>query len=877
MKQRNKYVIYGVAWGLILAIGTASILVFSHFRNQTRVMTQIDEYIHELSLRTSYHVADVFSDKEDAIASISYLYGKGLGPDYNGPDSEGVNYEMLGRLEEDSGFDWIRFVDREGNDYTSQGPRANVSDRDYFISGIAGNAGITFVPVSRVNGQKLVGFYSPVYTDVATLEQNPEPVGVMVGFLQQSTVSSILETNLYEIPVETAIFNHSGAVIGRYGNQTEFALESADLFLDVVAESDRDAFASAIAEGVSARFECAGELGRTIGYVMPVRDTEWTLMQIYPPNVAKASLAKSDKDGILYLSLFAVLAGALATVGFLLVSRMKRMALEVESHQEKERQEAARRKDLDIIQSLSTIYSAVFYVEVKGDRFEMIRFDTEISENALGLGQSGKSSVSAEHFANEFVLPAFANDFLAFTDLSTLPARLVGKHSLSLELQADVKKDGRPMWLECTYIPAKRDTSGNLTHVLFGVSVIDERKTKDLEQKESLQKALGQAQDASKAKTTFLSNMSHDIRTPMNAVLGYANLALEHIDDKEQVVDCLEKLRQAGDNLLDLLNNVLQISRIESGRSVVNNRPCNLSDVNDSIVATFESSIHAKNLHFSYRSDLENPYVHADATKIRQIVTNILSNAIKYTPQGGAVGFSCEESPSKRKDFIHEKIVIVDTGIGISEEFLPYVFDQFEREQSTTEIGIEGTGLGMAIVKKLTTLLGGEVRVDSERGRGTTVTLDLDLRRATPAEVDSIKKRIPAATGQKYPGKRVLAVEDNDLNAEILKQILESRDIEVVRAENGEKAVAMVGESAPGYYDLVFMDIMMPVMNGYEATRRIRGMLDVSKKHIPIVAMTANAFDEDVKKSFEAGMNEHMAKPLDIATLDEILRKYLLG
>ena len=269
--------------------------------------------------------------------------------------------------------------------------------------------------------------------------------------------------------------------------------------------------------------------------------------------------------------------------------------------------------------------------------------------------------------------------------------------------------------------------------------------------------------------------------------------------------------------------------------------------------------------------------MHADATKIRQIVTNILSNAIKYTPQGGAVGYSCEESPSKRKGFIHEKIVIVDTGIGISEEFLPYVFDQFEREQSTTEIGIEGTGLGMAIVKKLTTLLGGEVRVDSERGRGTTVTLDLDLRRATPAEVDSIKKRIPAATGQKYPGKRVLAVEDNDLNAEILKQILESRDIEVVRAENGEKAVAMVGESAPGYYDLVFMDIMMPVMNGYEATRRIRGMLDVSKKHIPIVAMTANAFDEDVKKSFEAGMNEHMAKPLDIATLDEILRKYLLG
>ena len=336
-------------------------------------------------------------------------------------------------------------------------------------------------------------------------------------------------------------------------------------------------------------------------------------------------------------------------------------------------------------------------------------------------------------------------------------------------------------------------------------------------------------------------------------------------------------MRQAGDNLLDLLNNVLQISRIESGRSVVNNRPCNLTDINDSIVATFESSIHAKNLHFSYRSDLENPYVHADATKIRQIVTNILSNAIKYTPQGGAVGFTCEESPSKRKGFIHEKIVIVDTGIGISEEFLPYVFDQFEREQSTTEIGIEGTGLGMAIVKKLTTLLGGEVRVDSERGRGTTVTLDLDLRLATPAEVQSIKKRVPAVSDQKFPGKRVLAVEDNDLNAEILKQILESRDIEVVRAENGEKAVAMVGESAPGYYDLVFMDIMMPVMNGYEATRRIRGMLDVSKKHIPIVAMTANAFDEDVKKSFEAGMNEHMAKPLDIATLDEILRKYLLG
>ncbi|MGN1262075.1 MAG: histidine kinase dimerization/phospho-acceptor domain-containing protein, partial [Candidatus Enteromonas sp.] len=631
MKQRNKYIIYGAAWALILAIGTASIFGFSHFRNQNRVLTQIDEYIHELSVRTSSHVSDVFSDKESAIASISYLYGKGL-------DSEDPDLEMLGRLEEDSGFDWIRFVDRDGNDYTSEeGKSADVSDRDYFISGIAGDAGVAFVPASRVNGKKLVGFYAPVYTDAVPLEQNLDPVGVMVGFIEQSTVASILETNLYEHPVETVVFDHSGAVIGRYASQND-PVESVDYFARYVSESDQEAFFSAVKNGTSTRFDCGGDLGRSSGYVIPVDGTPWTLMQIYPPSVAQASLSKSDTDGILYITLFAALAGALAAVGFVLINRMKRMAIEVESHQEKERQEAARRKDLDIIQSLSTIYSAVFYVELKGDRFETIRFDTDASAGDLGIGQGGKSAVTLEYFANEFVLPAFANDFLAFTDASTLPERLKGKHSLSMEVQADIKKDGHPTWLECAFIPAKKDEEGNITYVLFGVSIIEERKTKDLEQKESLQKALGQAQEASKAKTTFLSNMSHDIRTPMNAVLGYANLALEHIEEKEKVVDCLEKLRQAGDNLLDLLNNVLQISRIESGRSVVNARPCNFRDVNDSIVATFESSIQGKNLHFSYRSDLEHPYVHADATKIRQIITNILSNAIKYTPQNGAVG-----------------------------------------------------------------------------------------------------------------------------------------------------------------------------------------------------------------------------------------------
>lgn len=392
---------------------------------------------------------------------------------------------------------------------------------------------------------------------------------------------------------------------------------------------------------------------------------------------------------------------------------------------------------------------------------------------------------------------------------------------------------------------------------------------------EELREVIRREEAENLAKRQFLFNMSYDIRTPMNAILGFAQIARAHLTDAKKLDDYLDKIQQSGNNLLGLINNVLEMSRIETGKAHVDPTPCNLAELLQSVSVSFEELARRKRLTFEHSQHLPHPQVFADATKIRQIFTNIISNAVKYTPEGGIVRCRTEETPATVPDAVNVTFTVEDTGIGISKEFLPHIFDQFERERSTTEGGIEGTGLGLAIAKQVVTLLGGTIAVASTLGRGSVFTVKLTFHRdktvpVAPAAAD--EGQLPIAA--KLKDCRILLAEDNDLNAEIALEILKQSGVAVRRARDGEECVRILSEAPAGAYDAVLMDIQMPKMDGYAATKAIRRLKDDAKRRIPVIALTANAFTEDEQKARDAGMDAFVAKPIDFETLLAVLAKF---
>ena len=392
---------------------------------------------------------------------------------------------------------------------------------------------------------------------------------------------------------------------------------------------------------------------------------------------------------------------------------------------------------------------------------------------------------------------------------------------------------------------------------------------------DKLEIALKKAEDASLAKTSFLHNMSHDIRTPMNAVLGYAQLMKDELKGKgmPETSEHLEKLQQSGNLLLSIINNVLDMARIESGRMEIDESYTQIEGIRQNLFEIFDDEVKKKNIAFTYTMNVEHDHVLTDITKVKEIFVNILSNAIKYTPAGGSVMVNIDELPCDEPEYMIVRTRISDTGIGMSQEYLTKIFEAFTREQNTTKSKIEGTGLGMSIVKKYVELLGGTIDVESELGTGSTFTVTLKHKIAD--ESCYAKKHVEElGTDSKIlNGKTILLAEDNDLNAEIAEAILERAGLKIERVEDGVQCVDRIAKMPAGTYDMILMDIQMPKMDGYKATQEIRHLPDKDKACIPIIAMTASAFEEDKREAIAAGMNGHITKPIDVDELMAILVK----
>ena len=391
---------------------------------------------------------------------------------------------------------------------------------------------------------------------------------------------------------------------------------------------------------------------------------------------------------------------------------------------------------------------------------------------------------------------------------------------------------------------------------------------------EKLQIAAENAESANRAKSTFLFNMSHDIRTPMNAIIGYADLASRHLDDPAKLEKYMENIQVCGQNLLMLLNNVLDLARIENDKTEIE---YSVSDVDKDFrncIAMFRNQADSKGQTLTVTTHLLHPYVYADIPHLTEVCTNLVSNAVKYTGAGGTICCDITQKPGKKEGWCNMVITVADNGIGISQEFQKHIFEPFERERTSTVSKVEGSGIGMGIVKKLVGLMGGTVAVESKIGVGSTFTVTIPCRIASKDETQA-KREINPSDQKCLCGTRILLTEDNDLNAEIAVELLQEEGCTVDRAKDGVECVDMLEKAANGTYQLILMDIQMPVMNGYDAAKKIRRMEDPQKAGIPIIAMTANAFSEDKQAALDVGMNDHIAKPINMNILVPTIQKYL--
>ncbi len=513
-----------------------------------------------------------------------------------------------------------------------------------------------------------------------------------------------------------------------------------------------------------------------------------------------------------------------------------------------------------IAQALANDYFCIYIVDP--DTGDYVEYDSNEEFDQLGLQKSGSDFFGqCRKNMRRLIHPEDREQFL--TLFSNERVMSILKQDGTFTTRFRLMMNGAPVYIS---MKATLLEDENGSHLVIGTSNIDAQVRREQEYKRRV------AEAKISAKNDFLTNMSHDIRTPMNAIIGYTNIANSHLHDSNKVRDSLDKIGSSSHFLLSLINDILDISKMEDGKMQLSNGPCNLGDIFHRIEDITALQARNKSLVITYRyKDVKHYRVNADEARLEQVLINIVGNAIKYTPEGKRVDLIAEEDVRPAGNRHLYRFIIRDTGIGISEEFLPHIFESFTREQNTTINKVQGTGLGLAITAKIVELMGGTISVRSKVGEGSEFTVEVELEALESTEAEGGVD----LDFDDLVGTRVLLVEDNEINAEIAIVILEQYGLIVDHAENGLVALQMMRSGSTGLYQAILMDIQMPVMNGYEATGAIRAMDDEYCKRIPIIAVSANAYDEDVQACLAAGMNAHIAKPYNPDELLRLLRQFV--
>ena len=852
-KDFKNFIIFKILPLIITMASLVAAFFMFTLRNKSSITTRNKEYLKESTTSLQQRLNVKFESSLHNISSIAYLFGESI-------SSVEESKSLIKDIEKQTEFNYVRFITKEGDDITSEGeaPNVNLSDRDYFIDGMKGNKGITLVEKSRVNGQRQVGFYAPVYSST-----NIE--GILIGFYLESSLSSDLYNTFYGKQSSVFIIDSNKKIVTSSMNKESSSIlegsEDKYSFNSILNsyyfnDKNKDIFESSIANKGEGLFQINTKKGKTYGYIsrLSFEFIDWYIVQTYPYEATQILFSIATDSGLsLEVAILVITAFYVTYIVFMQVLKNKRIAQE-------------NRIATYVTSAARDIFKTMFFVDLEQDRCE------DLSINKHNRQKIGTLNELKEYVISEVINEKQISDVMQFFHPSNLknydPSKLT---NMVIEVINRTSKEEN--YLSMTFVPTEVEGSIVKCGLLVFNDVTDQKK-KELQANIELEEAYNKSQSASKAKSSFLFNMSHDIRTPMNAILGFADLIEKHLDEKDKCKMYLQKLKSSSSFLLSLINNILDMARIESGQTEIVESVWNVNNFVSDLVSVFESSIKEKNLKFIKFMDIKHENVYCDATRLRQIYLNIISNAVKYTPNGGEIKLIIKEIECDKEGYARFQTVVSDTGIGMSKEFLPHIFEEFSREKTTTESRVVGTGLGMPIVKTLVTLMHGTIEVESEQGVGTKFTVTLDHRIARKEEIKVEQEEIKDKDIVSYKGKRILLAEDNELNTEIAVTILEEAGFIVEHAENGQVCVDMIKNAKIGYYDLVLMDIQMPVMDGYKATETIRA-INNPRCDIPIIAMTANAFDEDKRKAYVIGMDGHIAKPINIPQLLETISKVL--
>ena len=852
-KDFKNFIIFKILPLIITMASLVAAFFMFTLRNKSSITTRNKEYLKESTTSLQQRLNVKFESSLHNISSIAYLFGESI-------SSVEESKSLIKDIEKQTEFNYVRFITKEGDDITSEGeaPNVNLSDRDYFIDGMKGNKGITLVEKSRVNGQRQIGFYAPVYSS-----SNIE--GILIGFYLESSLSSDLYNTFYGKQSSVFIIDSNKKIVTSSMNKESSSIlegsEDKYSFNSILNsyyfnDKNKDIFESSIANKGEGLFQINTKKGKTYGYISRIsfEFIDWYIVQTYPYEATQILFSIATDSGLsLEVAILVITAFYVTYIVVMQVLKNKRIAQE-------------NRIATYVTSAARDIFKTMFFVDLEQDRCE------DLSINKHTRQKIGTLNELKEYVISEVINEKQISDVMQFFHPSNLknydPSKLT---NMVIEVINRTSKEEN--YLSMTFVPTEVEGSIVKCGLLVFNDVTDQKK-KELQANIELEDAYNKSQSASKAKTSFLFNMSHDIRTPMNAILGFADLIEKHLDEKDKCKMYLQKLKSSSSFLLSLINNILDMARIESGQTEIVESVWDVNNFVSDLVSVFESSIKEKNLKFIKFMDIKHENVYCDATRLRQIYLNIISNAVKYTPNGGEIKLIIKEIECDKEGYARFQTVVSDTGIGMSKEFLPHIFEEFSREKTTTESRVVGTGLGMPIVKTLVTLMHGTIEVESEQGVGTKFTVTLDHRIARKEEIKVEQEEIKDKDIVSYKGKRILLAEDNELNTEIAVTILEEAGFIVEHAENGQVCVDMIKNAKIGYYDLVLMDIQMPVMDGYKATETIRA-INNPRCDIPIIAMTANAFDEDKRKAYVIGMDGHIAKPINIHQLLETISKVL--
>lgn len=962
---------------LIVLLCLFIIIVFLNFtqKNHERIVQQNANYVQDATLQVSERIGDMLTAAKDSIVTMAYLYGDSL----NSPE---VDTQKLKEMQDSSPFDYIEFTDQKGQNINAEGVTSEASDREYYIEGMKGNSGITVISHSRITDETLITFYAPV-------QYKGEIIGVLNGIYREERMNEILSTEFFGTQAKNYLCQSDGTVV--YSCGTDSVPENMLVtFPDTmkVTEEQYAEIKKMFEEHGSYGYEYAGTQGTGNAYVTGIPNCDLMLIQTFPSAVTNNMVGVANSVGI-QLEVELIVAFGIY-IACLLLARWKQKKELVSEKQEMSQ----------IVSGVTKLFHRFVIVDLENDTYEYLK-NTE-----KGLPPEGKYSDLVDYFTVRYIKEEEGVDMSVVITKDYIREHL-DKNTPYLQYEYRIQRDSQ-QWENISILCLKRERKVP-KHVLLAIQDVTVLKENELRNRIALKDAFDAAEEANHAKSDFLSRMSHDIRTPMNAIMGMTAVAAMNIDDKERLMDCLNKITLSSRHLLALINDVLDMSKIESGRVTLSVEEFEMSQAVESLLAIIHPQIQAKNQKLKVSvANIIHEGVIGDPLRLQQVFVNIMGNAVKFTPEGGTITFSIHEKPSHIPGSGCYEFIFEDTGIGMQKEFLEKIFEPFARAENSGSRNTEGTGLGMSIARNIVRMMNGDIQIESEPGVGSkfTVMLYLKLQDVEEEDAECLKElnvlvaddeqdacestceilnsigmcadgvlsgdaaiarveearenageyavvildwKMPGKCGvetareirkkmgnevpiiiltaydwssieqearaagvnafiakplfksrllyvlksvispQKedevsdvnefeqsdYSGKRVLVVDDNDLNIEIAEELLTHIGIRVEKARDGKQAVDMLRDKAANYYDMVFMDIQMPVMNGYEAVREIRASAREDLKTVPIVAMSADAFSDDIQKAAVSGMNGHVAKPIELPKLQAALDQWI--